>query len=109
MSGLDDREKAFELKFANDEEIRFKVTAKRNLLVAEWVADLIEISEENRPEYVQSVIEADLEEAGNDDIIKKLMSDLDNAGNSDITRKDIEYQLDKFFGQAKEQYMNSSV
>ncbi len=80
MAGFDDREKAFENKFARDEEMQFKLTARRNRLVGEWAAEKMGLTAEETDSYAKAVVQADFEEAGDEDVIRKLMGDLTSAG-----------------------------
>lgn len=78
MSGLSDREKAFENKFAHDQELKFKAEARRNKLLGLWVAGLI--GKEDAEAYAKEVVVADFEEAGDADVFRKVRADLDAAG-----------------------------
>jgi len=78
MTSFDNRQKGFEKKFANDEELRFKVSSRRNRYLGEWAAGILQLKEEKQKEYIQSVVKADLEEAGDEDVIRKLKKDLEN-------------------------------
>lgn len=80
MTGFNDREKAFENKFARDEEMQFKLTARRNRLVGEWAAEKMGLTAEETDSYAKAVVQADFEEAGDEDVIRKLMGDLTSAG-----------------------------
>ena len=80
MSSFDDRERAFETKFAHDEEMRFRVIARRNRLLGAWAARLMGLSEAEADGYAKDVIRADFEEAGEDDVVRKLLGDLTAAG-----------------------------
>ena len=80
MTGIEDREKGFERKFAFDEELRFKATARRNKLFGLWVAEKLGKSGADAEAYVKAVVIADLAEAGDQDIIRKVQKDLDGAG-----------------------------
>ncbi|MEP3224786.1 MAG: DUF1476 domain-containing protein [Parasphingorhabdus sp.] len=80
MSGFSDREKAFENKFARDEEMQFKLTARRNRLVGEWAAEKMGLTAEETDSYAKAVVQADFEEAGDEDVIRKLLGDLTSAG-----------------------------
>ena len=80
MTQFDDRERAFEAKFARDEEMQFRVLARRNRLLGEWAAGLMKLSEEETEAYAKDVIRADFEEAGDEDVIRKLLGDLTSAG-----------------------------
>lgn len=85
MSTFDKRQEGFEKKFAHDEELRFKATARRNKLLGLWVAEKIGKTGEDAEAYAKSVVMADFEEAGDDDVFRKVKADLDaaNAGQSD--------------------------
>ena len=72
MSSFDDRKKGFEKKFVTDEELKFKVSSRRNRYLGEWAAGILQLKDEKQSEYVQSVVKADLEEAGDEDVIRKL-------------------------------------
>ncbi len=80
MAGFDDRKDAFEKKFAHDEELRFKATARRNKLLGLWAAELLGKNGEAAEAYAKSVVIADFEEAGDDDVFRKIRGDLDAAG-----------------------------
>lgn len=80
MAGFEDREKAFENKFARDAEVQFKITARRNRLIGEWAAEKMKLTPEETDAYAKAVVQADFEEAGDDDVIRKLLGDLTSAG-----------------------------
>jgi hypothetical protein len=80
MTQFDDRERAFEAKFAHDEEMQFRITARRNRLIGEWAARLMGLSEAEAEAYAKDVVRADFEEAGDEDVIRKLLGDLTSAG-----------------------------
>ncbi|MFL6733332.1 MAG: DUF1476 domain-containing protein [Sphingomicrobium sp.] len=80
MTTFDDRERAFETKFARDEEMQFRVLARRNRLLGEWAASKMGLSEAETDAYAKDVIRADFEEAGDEDVIRKLLGDLTGAG-----------------------------
>lgn len=87
MTTFDDRERAFESKYAHDEELRFRVIARRNRLLGAWAARLMGLSEAEADAYAKDVIRADFEEAGEEDVIRKLLGDLTAAGvDTDETR-----------------------
>jgi hypothetical protein len=85
MSTFDKREEGFEKKFAHDEELRFKATARRNKLLGLWVAEKLGKTGADADAYAKSVVMSDFEEAGDDDVFRKVKADLDaaNAGQSD--------------------------
>ena len=80
MTTFDKREEAFEKKFAHDEEMRFKLVARRNRMFGEWVAERLGKTGDSVKEYATSVVLADFEEAGDDDVLRKVRSDLERAG-----------------------------
>ena len=80
MTTFDDRERAFESKFAHDEELRFRVIARRNRLLGQWAAKLMGLSEAEADAYAKDVIRSDFEEAGDEDVIRKVIGDLTSAG-----------------------------
>ena len=80
MTTFDDRERAFESKFAHDEELRFRVIARRNRLLGQWAAKLMGLSDAEADAYAKDVIRADFEEAGDEDVIRKVIGDLTGAG-----------------------------
>ncbi|HUE80201.1 MAG TPA: DUF1476 domain-containing protein [Sphingomicrobium sp.] len=87
MTTFDDRERAFETKYAHDEELRFRVVARRNRLLGMWGARLMGLSDAEADAYAKDVIRADFEEAGDEDVIRKLLGDLTAAGvDTDETR-----------------------
>ncbi len=80
MTTFDKRKDAFEAKFAKDEELRFKATARRNKLLGLWAAGLLGKSGTEADAYAREVISADFEEAGDDDVFRKVRADFDAAG-----------------------------
>ena len=82
MSGFDDRKKGQEAKFAHDAELRFKAEARRNRLLGLWAAEHMGLSEEHAKEYAAEVVAADFEEAGDEDVFRKIAGDLKAKGAS---------------------------
>jgi hypothetical protein len=80
MSQFEDRERAFEAKFARDEEMQFRVIARRNRLLGEWAAKLMGLTEAEADAYAKDVVRADFEGGGEDDVMRKLLGDLTSAG-----------------------------
>lgn len=80
MSIMDDREHAFENKFAHDEELRFKAMARRNKLLGLWAANLLGKSGEEAAAYARDVVAAEFEARGDEDVFRKVRTDLDAAG-----------------------------
>ena len=89
MSSFDEREKSFEKKFAHDQELQFKVSARRNKYIGQWAAKILGYNEEKEKEYIQSVIKADFAEAGDEDVFRKIKLDLKdyNISDDDIRNK----------------------
>ncbi len=88
MSTFDDRENAFENKFAHDAEMQFKADARRNKLLGLWAADLMGKSGEAAAEYAREVVKSDFEEAGDEDVYRKVSGDLgDKADEATIRTK----------------------
>ncbi|MDQ3246529.1 MAG: DUF1476 domain-containing protein [Pseudomonadota bacterium] len=80
MTTFDDRERAFETRFAHDEEMKFRIVARRNRLLGEWAARQMGLSEDETATYAKDVVRADFEEAGDEDVIRKVLGDLTGAG-----------------------------
>ncbi len=80
MSNFNDRERAFETKFAHDEAMNFRIIARRNRLLGEWAARKMALSDEETVAYAKEVVRADFEEAGDEDVIRKVLGDLTAAG-----------------------------
>jgi hypothetical protein len=80
VTTFDDRERAFETQYAHDEEMRFRVIARRNKLLGLWAANLMKLSPVEAEAYAKDVVRADFEEAGDEDVIRKLLGDLTGAG-----------------------------
>jgi len=104
MSSFDDREKAFETKFAKDQELAFRVTARRNRLVGEWAGALRGPTKEGRDAYARAVVRADLEEAGAGDVIRRLLGDLVSAG-VDMDESRTRAALSDKMAEARRQFM----
>ena len=107
MTDFKDRERAEEAKFALDGETAFKIAARRNRLLGEWAAGLMNLTQEETDAYRKSVVQADFEEAGDEDVIRKLLGDL-TASNADVSEADIRAKLDEMTIEAKRQFMSES-
>ncbi|MEO5972235.1 MAG: DUF1476 domain-containing protein [Sphingomicrobium sp.] len=92
MSQFNDRERAFESKFARDEEMQFRILARRNRLLGEWAARHMGLSEAETASYAKDVVRADFEEAGDEDVIRKVLGDL-TAANVEISDAQIREAL----------------
>ncbi|WP_372604532.1 DUF1476 domain-containing protein [Actibacterium sp.] len=104
MTTFDDRESAFENKFAHDEEMKFKAQARANKLLGLWAAELLSKSADEAEAYAKDVIRADFEEAGHEDVYRKVAADLgDLADETTIRSKMVE-----LLAVAKDQLMNEA-
>ena len=101
MSSFDEREKGFEKKFAHDEELQFKVSARRNKYIGEWASKIFGYNPDQEKEYIQSVIKADFAEAGDDDVFRKVKEDLKDHNISD---EDIRKKMDELNEKAKSDF-----
>jgi len=101
MSSFDEREKSFEKKFAHDQELQFKVSARRNRYIGEWASKILGYDEEKEKEYIQSVIKADFEEAGDEDVFRKIKDDLKNHN---ILDENIRKKMDELNDKAKSDF-----
>lgn len=80
MTTFDDRERAFENLYARDQEMQFRIIARRNKLLGHWAAKLMGLTDVEAESYAKDVVRADFEEAGDEDVIRKLIGDLTSAG-----------------------------
>jgi len=99
---LDDRKKGFENKFAHDEELRFKATARRNKLLGLWAAEKMGLSGTEAESYAKEVVAADFEEAGDDDVVRKVLGDL-KAKNVDQSEHQVRRTMDELMATAIDQ------
>jgi hypothetical protein len=102
MAGMDDRKDAFEKKFAHDEELLFKASARRNKMVGLWAADLLGKSGADADAYAKSVVMADFQEAGDDDVLRKIKADL-AAGGVEQSDHQIRRTMDELMAKAVEE------
>ncbi|WP_339336675.1 DUF1476 domain-containing protein [uncultured Maricaulis sp.] len=107
MSGINDREKGFENKFAHEQENEFKATARRNKLLGLWAAGLMGIDGAEADAYAKSVVIADFEEAGDEDVFRKVRADLD-AKNVELSDHLLRKQMDDLMETALEQIRSGS-
>ena len=105
MSGFDDRGDAFENKFAHDEQLQFKAMARRNKLLGLWVAEKLNLSGDDATEYAKAVVRSDFEEAGDEDVYRKIKADVDEAG-IDLSEADIRKGMSDLLMTAKEQILS---
>jgi len=106
MTQFDDREKAFESMYARDQEMQFKITARRNRLLGHWAAKKMGLTEAEAEAYAKDVIRADFEEAGDEDVIRKLLGDLTSAG-IDIDDSAIRQALEHKTVEARRHFMEA--
>lgn len=104
MTTFDDRERAFENMFAHDQEMLFRITARRNRLVGEWAAVKMGLTPEETDAYAKSVVQAEFEEAGDEDVVRKLVGDLTSAG-VEIDEMDVRTALDEQAVIARRQFI----
>ena len=104
MTTFDDRERAFEAKFARDEDMAFRVTARRNRLLGQWAAAKMGLTPEETDAYAKAVVQADFEEAGDEDVVRKLLGDLIAAG-VDVDDATVRRALDEQTVEARRQLM----
>ena len=98
MNSFEDRKKSFEKKFAHDQELQFKVSARRNKYIGEWVSQLLNLISDQEKDYIQSVIKADFAEAGDQDVFRKIKEDLKEQNISD---EDLRKKMDELNEKAK--------
>lgn len=106
MTQFDDRERAFEAKFARDQDVQFRITARRNRLLGQWAAELMALTPEETDAYAKAVVQADFEEAGDEDVIRKLAGDL-TAARVEISDAEIRAALNDMSVEARRQFMDS--
>ena len=89
MNKFDEREKSFEKKFAKDEELQFKIAAKRNKYLGQWASKKLGYNPEQEKQYILSVIKADFQEVGDEDVFRKIKEDLkvQNVSDTEIRKK----------------------
>ena len=102
MSTFDDRENAFEAKFAHDADMQFRAEARCNKLTGLWAAELLGKTGQEAADYAMSVVAADFEEAGNEDVVRKLAADLEGK----VTADEIRTKLVAMLAVAKAQLMS---
>ncbi|MEX6725327.1 DUF1476 domain-containing protein [Parapedomonas caeni] len=104
MTTFDNREKAFEEKFARDAELQFKVTARRNKLLGLWAAELLKLTPEEAEAYAKQVVHADFEEVGEEDVFRKVYGDLSARG-VDVSEHQVRKAMDDKMVEARRQFI----
>lgn len=107
MTDFKDRERGEEAKFAFDEENAFKIDARRNRMLGEWAARIMRLTEAEADAYKKSVLQADFEEAGVEDVIRKVLGDITAAG-AEVSESEIRAKLEEFAIEARRQFMSES-
>jgi hypothetical protein len=107
MTTFDKRQEGFERKFAHDEELRFKASARRNKLLGLWAAEKLGLSGGEADAYAKSVVMADFEEAGDDDVVRKIRKDFD-AKKVDQSDHQIRRTMDEMMAKAIEQIQSEA-
>lgn len=104
MTMFDEREKASENKWKHDQELRFKITARRNKLLGLWLAGKLGLAGDAAQDYAKSVVVADLDRPGDDDVVEKVMADIKAKG-LPIEERKIRKKLIELFEEARKQVM----
>ncbi len=107
MTNFNEREKAFEAKYQHDQEIVFKVNARRNKLLGLWAAGLMGLTKDKAAAYARQVVESDFEKPGDDDVLQKVLKDLMGHG-LDISQHRVRKEMDRLLEVAKTEVMTES-
>ena len=102
MSTFDKRQKTFEAKYAHDQETLFKIQARRNKLLGQWTAELLDLAGEDVDAYAKQVVVADFEEPGEEDVFRKVWGDLQEKG-VDISEHRVRKQMAELLDEARQQ------
>ena len=103
MNKFSEREKSFEKKFAKDQELQFRVAARSNKYLGEWVSFTLGKNDKEKQDYIQEIIKADMEEAGSEDVFRKVKKDFELASIK-IEDTEIRNQMEKALSRAKEDF-----
>lgn len=107
MTTFDEREKGFEAKFRRDEELRFRVTARRNKLLGLWAAELLGLQGEAAEAYAKEVVRSDFETPGDNDVLQKVLADLQGK-DTQMSQEIVRRRMDEFLAEAEAQLMQES-
>lgn len=107
MSTFNEREKGFEQKYKHDQELQFKVNARRNKLLGLWAAEQMGITGSAADAYAKEVVAADFEKPGDSDVVEKVLKDLKAKGKT-TTEPQLRKEFDRLLAVAKEQVMKQS-
>ena len=103
MNKFDERKKTFEKKFQIDQELKFKVEARSNKYLGEWAGSQLGKTEEEKRKYIHEIIKADMEEAGSEDVFRKIKEDFQTASIT-IGDSEIRDQMDRALLRAKKDF-----
>ena len=103
MNKFDERKKSFEQKFAKDQELQFKVAARSNKYLAEFVCSKLNKSDEEKKTYIQEIIRADMEEAGSEDVFRKIKKDFQKVSIA-VEESEIRDEMQKALNRAKDDF-----
>ena len=103
MNKFNEREKSFEKKFVKDQELQFKVAAKSNKYLGEWASSKLGKNEKEKQDYILEIIKADMEEAGQEDVFRKIKKDFQKVS-INIEDSEIRNQMEKALLRAKEDF-----
>jgi len=106
MTTFDEREKAFENKYKRDQELQFKVKARRNKLLGQWAAAKLGLSGDAAEQYAKDVVAADFEKPGDDDVVQKIVTDLSAKGIT-VTEAEVKRELSQQDGEARRQLIEA--
>lgn len=104
MPAFDQRERDFENKYKHDEQLKFRVQARRNRMLGEWAGGLLGLSGEELAGYARDVVQSDFERPGDDDVLRKVHSDLMAKG-VDMSERRLRTRMDELLEEAKQQVM----
>ena len=107
MTNFTDRERAEEAKFARDEDMAFRVLARRNRLLGQWAAEKMGLTSEETDTYAREVVQAEFEEFGDDDVVRKVLGDLTSAGH-EVDEAGVRAALDAKMVEARRQLMGEA-
>jgi hypothetical protein len=103
MNKFDEREKSFEKKFQRDEELEFKILARSNKYLGEWVSSKLGKNDEEQVNYIQEIIKADMEEAGSEDVFRKVKKDFQSASII-VEDSEIRNQMERAIASARKDF-----
>ena len=102
MTTFDEREQGYEAKFAHEQDVEFKTSARRNRLLGLWAAGLMGLQKQHLEDYAKAVVKSDFEQPGDDDVLRKVFEDLKGAGVA-IGERDVRLKMDELMALAREQ------